>query len=324
MNKLRYHYKSVLAPHIEGLVKQKKANGFVYDSEAYILKLFDRFYLENGYNELIITRDISMQWATQKKSEGNNFRRVRVSCLRQLSLYMNSMGIESYIPHSMPSATLTVPYLLDRKEIAALFYVIDTYLPQDPRWHRFSMEYQVLYRMYYCCGMRVSEACCLKKEDVNLDKGILTVRQSKGNKDRLVYMADDLTFLCRKYSRKMEIMCPDSIWYFPRMSYQKHLDKSHISAKFKKFWRMTPYAEKCSKEPTPHGLRHAFVINRLNQWMEKGLQLDIMMPYLSRYLGHSDIEHSMYYYHHVKEAFQIVRQKDQISEKIIPEVIPYE
>lgn len=323
MNQLRYHYESVFATYIEGLVRQKKADGFIYDYEAYILKSFDRFCLDNGYDEPIITRDISMKWALQRETEGINYRNQRVSFVRQLSLYMNSMGINSYIPRVMPSEAVTVPHILDRDELTSLFSVIDTYLP-NPQWHRLSMEYQILFRMYYCCGMRLAEGCGLKKEDVDLENGIISVRQSKGNKDRLVYMADDFTLLCRKYSQIMESMLPDTIWFFPGLTPQMHILKTSVDRKFKQLWRMTPYAGKCDKEPAVHALRHAFVVDRLNQWMTEGVSLDVMMPYLSRYLGHAGIEETMYYYHQVSDAFRVVRQKDQVSGRVIPEVMPYE
>lgn len=38
MNQLHHHYESVFAPYIEGLILQKKADGFIYELEAYILK----------------------------------------------------------------------------------------------------------------------------------------------------------------------------------------------------------------------------------------------------------------------------------------------
>ncbi|OGV21427.1 MAG: hypothetical protein A2X47_07590 [Lentisphaerae bacterium GWF2_38_69] len=322
---MRYHYKSVFATYIEGLILQKKADGFIYDYEAYILSYFDRFCLENGYNEPIITRDITMKWVIQRETEGINYRNQRVSILRQLSQYMNSMGINSYIPRCfMPSEVIAVPHILERNELAALFAIIDTYLPSTPHWHRFSMEYQILFRMYYCCGMRLAEGCGLKKKDVDLENGIITVRQSKGNKDRLVYMTDDFTLLCRKYSRKMENMCPDSVWFFPGLNPQMHIQKTSVDKTFRQLWGMTPYAGKCDKEPTVQALRHTFVVNRLNQWMAEGISLDAMMPYLSRYLGHNDPEETMYYYHQVRDAFRVIRQKDRISEKVIPEVMSYE
>jgi hypothetical protein len=62
----------------------------------------------------------------------------------------------------------------------------------------------------------------------------------------------------------------------------------------------------------------------MNQWMNENVSLEVMMPYLCRYLGHSSIDDTMYYYHQVTDAFRIIRQKDKISEKVIPEVMPYE
>lgn len=290
MNQLRYQYESVFAPYIEGLIQQKKADGFIYDYEAYILNTFDNFCLENGHNKPIITREIAMKWAMQRETEGVNYRNQRVSFIRQLSLYMNSMGINSYIPHFMASETVAVPHILDYNELAALFKAIDTYLPDNPRWHRLSMEYQVLFRLYYCCGMRLAEGCKLKTEDVDLRSGTITIRQSKGNKDRLVYMTNDFTLLCRKYLQRMENLCPDSVWFFPGRTPQMHILKTSVDRRFRQFWDMTPYAGKCDKEPTVQALRHTFVVNRLNQWMAEGVSLNAMMPYLSRYLGHSGPE----------------------------------
>lgn len=326
MIQLKYNYESTFAPYIEGLIKQKKADGFIYDYQSYILKSLDLFCINNEYREPLITRDIAMKWALQRDTESVNYRNQRVSFLRQLSIYMNSMGISSYIPHYTPSEAITVPHILSHEELQALFKVVDTYLPKNPKWQRLSMEYQVIFRFYYCCGLRLAEVCNLKRTDVDLKSGILIIRQSKGRKDRLVYMADDLIQLCKQYQYKIKKLIPDtiSIWFFPGRLSDKQIQKTSVDKKFKPLWGMTPYAGKCDKEPTVHALRHTFVVNRMNKWMVEGVSLDVMMPYMSRYLGHSGIEDTMYYYHQVSAAFQIVRQKDLVSDKIIPEVMSYE
>ena len=198
-----YVYRSNLAPYIEGLISQKRADGFLYEYEAYSLKKFDDFCVVNGFGEAVITRDLIMKWAVQRDTEGVNFRNQRVSFVRQLSLYMNSLGITSYIPRQTASTVTTVPHLLSPDELKSLYEVIDTYLPDGDKWRRFSMEYQIIFRLYYCCGLRLTEALHLKKEHVNLDEGILTIMQSKGNKDRLVFMSEDVTKLCRLYQKRM-------------------------------------------------------------------------------------------------------------------------
>lgn len=322
---LKYSYESVFAPFIEGLILQKKSCGFIYDYESYILKKFDELCVSRGYSEAVITREIAMEWAIQRETESINYRNQRLSFLRQLSLYMVSMGINSYIPRQQPSATIAVPHIPDARELKELFEVIDKHcIPNKRCGNVFSIGYPVLYRLYYCCGLRLAEGCYLKRENVDLDRGILTVVHSKGNKDRLVHMADDLSELCREYDKIVSCYHPNRIWFFPGRIDGKPLYKTGIDNKFKYFWEMTESSKKCDKALTVHGLRHAFVVDRINQWMLEGIALEAMMPYLSKYLGHSGINDTMYYYHQVRNAFQVVRQKDQLSGQIIPEVIMYE
>ncbi len=71
-------------------------------------------------------------------------------------------------------------------------------------------------------------------------------------------------------------------------------------------------------------LRHTFVVTKMNEWMNEGIDFGAMMPYLSRYLGHASIDETHYYYHQVVSAFEIVRKRDCVAGRVIPEVVPYE
>lgn len=87
---------------------------------------------------------------------------------------------------------------------------------------------------------------------------------------------------------------------------------------------MTVTGQAPEKHPTPHCLRHAFVVERFNEWMTQGIDTNKMLPYLSKYLGHKSPGETYYYYHLVDNAFDTVRKKDSVSGKVIPEVKPYE
>ncbi len=323
MNK-NYIYNSIFSSFIEGLIQQKRADGFIYEYEEYILKTFDDFCIAKGVCFPMITRDLAMDWAIQRPTEGVNYRNKRVSFLRQLSLYMNSLGINSYIPHHTASSATSVPHILSEEELKSFYKMVDSYLPDNEKWYRFSLEYQVIFRLYYCCGLRLAEVCNLKVMDVNLDDGILRIIHSKGNKDRLVYMADDVTELCSKYHTRMKSILGWSEWFFPGKVPEEHIQKTSMDKKFKQLWNMTPFSTSCDKTPTIHALRHTFVVNKMNEWMLEGISLNVMMPYLSRYLGHSTVKGTFYYYHQVDRAFQIVREKDKLSNKVIPEVTLYD
>lgn len=52
--------------------------------------------------------------------------------------------------------------------------------------------------------------------------------------------------------------------------------------------------------------------------MREGIDMNVMLPYLSKYLGHKSMDETYYYYHYVHEAAQIIRNKDTVAGKAIP------
>lgn len=111
-----------------------------------------------------------------------------------------------------------------------------------------------------------------------------------------------------------------SKYLFPSSKPDRPFQVASINKKFKEFWAKTPYASDTDRYPTVHSLRYSFVVSRMNRWMENNENLIALMPYLSKYLGHSCVENTYYYYHQIESAFKIIRQKDDVSQKIIPEV----
>jgi integrase/recombinase XerD len=319
-----YEYHSKLAPYISGLIRQKRADGYSYEFEAYMLERFDRFCIENGYDNGCLTRDLVMAWAEQRSTESKNYRNQRVSFVRQLAMYMISLNMEAYIPRAFESNAISIPHILSHDEIHAFYKAVDSFLPFQTKFQRLSLSYSVLFRLFYCCGLRLSEGCYLKRSAVNLENSCLSIYQSKGHKDRVVFMSGDMLQMCKSYDRLMQKLVPDREWFFPGRNDSKPFSKTGIDKKFSYFWDLTAYSGKVDKKPTVHSLRHTFVVTKMNDWMNEGKDFEAMMPYLSRYLGHTSVDETQYYYHQVVSAFEIVRKHDSVSDRVIPEVIPYE
>ena len=89
-------------------------------------------------------------------------------------------------------------------------------------------------------------------------------------------------------------------WLFPGLNVDNHISKSSIDRKFQAFWNMTECSRKCDKKPTPHCLRHTFVVDRINLWVMNDIDINTMMPYLSKYLGHKSPDETFYYLNDVK------------------------
>jgi integrase len=213
--------------------------------------------------------------------------------------------------------------VLSDDEIVAVFKMIDQRQPvhKNKDFRRLSLEYKIILRLIYCCGLRISEARLLKNQDVNIESGTLRIMQSKGHKDRLVYFTSDMKQLLQRYHNEMltQYNC-QAEWFFPGRYPDRPLPVVTIDMVFRNAWNQTPFAAICDKAPTVHSLRHTFVVKRMNLWMEQGVSLKEMLPYLSRYLGHASPNETFYYYHQVDSAFRIVRQRDKSSSSVIPEV----
>jgi len=321
-----YEYKSRLAPYIEGLLEQKRALGYLYEFEAYILKSFDGFFLENEPDGDSITRELIMAWSKKRPVESLGYRSQRISFVRQLCLFMCSLGIDAYIPRNFSTKELSVPHILNKEELRALFEAIDNYSDENRSgsFHRFALSYRVMFRLYYFCGMRLSEVVNLGLEQVDLKSGRIQILQSKGRKDRVVYMSDDLREFCCCYVDAIRPHALDSVWLFPGRNPETPMSRTSLCKRFRQFWEMTPYARSCDKQPTVHSLRHSFVVDKMNEWMAEGKDLGVLVPYLCKYLGHSTPRETFYYYHQVQQAFSIIREKDLLSSIVIPEVMDYE
>ena len=86
---------------------------------------------------------------------------------------------------------------------------MDKSTSHNPIQRRMNKECKVLFLLYYCCGLRLSEGRLLKKENIDLETGILTILGSKGQKDRLVYLPDDGIRFLNIYKCDMESAFPE-------------------------------------------------------------------------------------------------------------------
>jgi len=245
------------------------------------------------------------------------------TCIRQFALYLVSLGMDAYISGAGRSKSSYVPHVFTIEELTAFFEQVDHFFPGYRSKPRMAMAYSVMFRLYYCCGLRLSEVCHLHGSDIDLKNGSITVIASKGYKDRIVYMSFDLLDMCRKYDVCLQKELPQSEWFFPASEPAKCICSTNMTRRFHYFWNKTAYAAKTDKGPNVHALRHTFVVHRINKWMLEGLDFQQMLPYLSRYLGHNSMTETHYYYHLAASAFDIIRNHPT-AKNLIPEVHTYE
>lgn len=319
-------WKSNLGSSMKDFVALKRINGFKYDQEEYELSRLDTFCNENKEFDLnFITRELVSVWSIQFPNEDKNKRNSRIYTMGIFSKYLNSIGIKSYIPKNNGSSTTPYVYVPSFEELQVFFTYVDNHQFKNKETYliRVNLIYPILFRLLYCCGLRLSEACYLKRNLINLSTGTLNILQSKGMKDRIVYVSKDLCNECKEYDEKIDKLVPNREWFFVGKLIDKPIPKESIDNTFKIFWKNS-FPSWSKKMPTPQTLRHAYVVRRMTLWISEGKDLNAMMPYLSRYLGHSSVNETYYYYHQLESIFPIIKKHDTRSSFIIPEVLPYE
>ena len=308
-------------PDIEGLIEQKRALGYPYTSSARILKTFAAFCQEHDPSETQLTKALVMHWAEKRDGEHVNGLGRRLSPVRQLAKYLHRLGREAYLipPGTSAKRIQYVPHIFTDQELRAFFAEIDR-CPVNRHSPARHVVIPVFFRVLYCCGLRLSEARCLKVADVDLTTGTLLIQQSKGPKDRTVPMSAEVLDLCRTYQAQVSRLAPGRLAFFPNPDGQPY-SRSVIDDWFRRFWNQTGLVPSRGHPPRVHDFRHTFAVKRLNLWVQEGKDLKACLPYLSLYLGHTHLTATDYYLHLVPEFFPVFKDKSRaIWEHLIPEV----
>ncbi len=176
---MTYIFESGLAHHIEGLIQQKRADGYAYNSEEKLLKRFDTFCVQNYPELTTVTYEMAAKWSEARPGEGDAYHNRCMSLVKVLSEYILSLGQEAYIPNFFCKAYRPVLYIPSKEEVKELLQKMDSRTSHNSEQFRLDRECKILFLLYFCCGLRLSEGRLLKWEHIDLDKGILTVLGSK-------------------------------------------------------------------------------------------------------------------------------------------------
>lgn len=278
-------------------VTLKRAIGYKYNTQAQILKRFDNFAAKINSSGNRITKELMDAWNRKTAHESDKTHAMRMNAAISLAKFMVEHGLDAYIPQGTPrcrkSTSVFKPYIFSHNEIFCFFQQVDS-IPRGLSPYR-HLTIPLLFRMYLCCGLRVSEALHLKIGDVDTVNGILTIRNTKFNKDRFVPMASELTRLCDSYHRQTEQQNKEVEYFFASPQGGPYSVKT-----INKIYRDILLRAGIShggrgKGPRVHDFRHTFAVRCLQNWVLSGKEITAALPVLSAFLGHADLRGSERY-----------------------------
>ena len=159
--------------------------------------------------------------------------------------------------------------------------------------------------VYYCLfgllsvtGLRLGEAQNLKLDDVDLQAAVLTIRQAKFGKTRLVPLHPSTCEVLADYiARRQRHWAGRTVsTYLFVSSWGNRLDNGQIHRAFYTLSRQIGLrGERDHHGPRLHDLRHRFATYTLVNWYRSNQDCARRLPLLSAYLGHVHIADTQWY-----------------------------
>jgi len=180
-----------------------------------------------------------------------------------------------------------VPYIYNLKELRALFDACFSY--QKKRGMLEPYMIRTLLLLIYGTGLRLIEAISLTLADVDLSQAILTIRETKFHKSRLVPFGKQLTQVLQEYAiwrkQKKYAVAPEAPFFVGRNG--KSVKDATIQSAFELIRKKAGIRRTDeTQQPRLHDLRHTFAVHRLTAWYKQGADVQRLLPLLSVYMGH--------------------------------------
>ena len=281
----------ILREAIDQYVAWRRAHGAKFSGGAYILQRF--------LNS--VDRDIGCDAVTQSQAAsflaGNGvltrYRSDKYYVLSGFYRYAVSRDYARASPLSddePKSPRSPPPYVYSHEELRRLFASIE--VSQRRAFKLDAETLRTLLLLLYGAGLRRGEALRLTLADVDLSAAVLTIRETKFYKSRLVPVGVQLGGALRAYA---SIRASRPLPKGEESSFLAYRDgtllaKSTIQQAFAGLLQVAGINSKDRTRQSPclHSFRHTFAVHRLTAWYREGADVQRLLPILSTYMGHKD------------------------------------
>lgn len=285
------------------------------------MKTVDRHCHENYADVGNLTQEIINEWCKQRPSESNNSCHARIYPICTFIKYLQERDLisKSLRPEILKQCRSTyIPHPFTVEELKRFFFECD-HLPVNRRsdYNR-KLTVPVIFRLLYSTGMRTCEARQLKRSDVDLKHGVISIEKSKGGTQHYIVMHDSMTELMKRYDGSISKLYPSRIYFFPgaRASFR---GEGWLNHTFREIWDRAN-----TSHAVAYDLRHFYATYNINRWVGQGFNFFDKLVYLSQTMGHSTVESTKYYYSLVPALSEILEAKTCIEDDLVIPEVDYE
>jgi integrase len=296
-----------MADRVDEYLAYRRALGYQLRTEGQLLQSFAR-YADESEHRGPITTEIALRWARLPEQATRLYQARRLELVRMLARYLVPREPGTEVPTRGllgPVHARRPAFLYSEADITAILDAARLLTPTDGLRPR---TYATLIGLMACTGLRINEALVLGAGDIDFDTGVLTIRQTKFHKSRLVPLHATALGPLRNYAtvRDDRHRQPRDTTFFVsdvglRLPYTTVRHTFH-----QLLLRAMPGTTPVGRaRPRFHDLRHTFVCRRLTAWYRDGQDVDRVIDQLSAYLGHAKVTDTYWYLTGVPELLAL-------------------
>lgn len=305
---------SKLRQTVDNYLQMRRSLGFKLEKEGRLLPDFISFLERHSATH--ITSDLALQWATAPSNATIQWWARRLTIVRQFAQFVSTIDSDHEVPakNLLPqykSAKL-VPYVYSDDDIRCLMH-------KAGGLHELKAKtYSTLLGLLYTTGMRVGEVIDLNNSDINWQQGVLTIHHAKFNKSRQLPLHPSTTAVLRQYADiRDSSVCPHSPSFLLSLAGTRlHYKNVHVT--FLSLIRDTYLNDQQPHRPRIHDFRHTFAIRTLTRWYQEDLDVDVLLPSLSTYLGHVSPSTTYWYLSATPELMEQAAKRLDHSLGVLP------
>lgn len=262
------------------------------DSETILKTLQNRLKLQRYANNTIKSYCGYAQVFLEQMEKYNRLDEIPIS---EIELFINTKVIQENISvsyqRSLVGAIKKVFELVENQKIELNYLYpkrkvnkLPTFFSQEEVRNLLNatenLKHKAILTIIYSCGLRLSELINLKIADIKSESDLLLIRQSKGNKDRIVALPDKLLLLLREYYKVYQ----PKDFLFEGAKGNQYSERS-VQLILKNAMSKAGVLSKGSV----HTLRHSYATHLI----KSGIDVRVVQELL----GHNDIRTTMIYTH---------------------------
>ena len=295
---------------VEDYLAMRRNLGFDVERLRWLLRDFARF-IGRIEHRGPITVDLATRWALSSRSSDPARAERCLWAVRQFARHLAAFDPATEIPPAGlfgRIARRNQPHIYSDAEITALLQECNRLQPRDGLRPR---TYVALFSLLASSGLRLSEACRLHRHDVDLRKGLLTVREGKFRKSRLVPLhPTTVQALIRYVARRDASRGTQPSEFFFHTDRATALERAAVEKTFSRLRdRLGWTTHGRAGRPRIHDLRHTFAVRRLLRWYEEGAEVNRKILALATYLGHAKVTDTYWYLSAVPELMAVTAQR---------------